>query len=216
MTAAGDSRKRLLQVVGAIVGIGGIIGGLAFLIASLPKDNGPPKKVIQEVRIIRPPPPPPDQPPPPPPPPEEKVDIPEPENTPEEPTPSDEPPPGENLGIDAAGEGAGDGFGLVGRPGGRDITASGGSVFAWYAGQVKNDILQQLNEQQGVRSASYNITVRLWVRSDGSVERFALANSTGVAERDRTIEKALSQIRKLQAPPASMPQPITLRIVARA
>jgi beta-N-acetylhexosaminidase len=71
-------------------------------------------------------------------------------------------------------------------------------------------------EQQGVRSASYNITVRLWVRSDGSVERFALANSTGVAERDRTIEKALSQIRKLQAPPASMPQPITLRIVARA
>lgn len=215
MSAAGDSRKRKFQVAGAIVGIATIVGGLGYLISTLPKDDGPPKKVIQEVRIIRPPPPPPDQPPPPPPPPEEKVDLPEPEQAPD-PTPSDEPPPAQDLGLDAAGEGAGDGFGLVGRPGGRDITASGGSVFAWYAGQVKNDILQQLNDQQGVRSASYTITVRLWVRGDGSVERFALANSTGVVERDRTIEKALSQIRKVQAPPASMPQPITLRIVARA
>jgi protein TonB len=189
---------------GAVHWLRGVLGGQA----------APVKQVVQEVRIIRPPPPPEDQPPPPPPPPQEKVDLPEPQP---EPTPSNDPPPGEQLGVDAEGSSSGDGFGLVGRPGGRDLLASAGSAYTWYAGLIKNEIQGALNERQDVRNGSYTIVVKLWVSSDGTVDRYALASSTGNRDRDRAIETALSQIRRLsQAPPSSMPQPISLRIVARA
>jgi protein TonB len=170
--------------------------------------------VVQEVRIIRPPPPPPETEPPPPPPPEEEVHLPEPQP---DPIASDEPPPGEQLGVDAAGTGAGDGFGLVGRPGGRDLLATGGSAFSWYGGLIKNEILDRLGDDRKARSGSYSVMVRIWVRNDGSVEKANLIGSTGDRERDRAIESALSQLTRLsQAPPAGMPQPITLRIVSRA
>ena len=84
---------------------------------------------------------PPETEPPPPPPPEEKVDLAEPEP---EPQPSNDPPPGEQLGLDAEGAAGADGFGLAARPGGRDLLASGGSAYAWYAGLLKSEILDRL------------------------------------------------------------------------
>jgi periplasmic protein TonB len=175
------------------------------------------KPVAQEIRIIRPPPPPPPkEEPPPPPPPEEEVDVPEPTDEPE-PTPSDEPPPGEQLGLDADGTAGGDGFGLVARKGGRDLLSSGGSAFNWYAGLVKNEVLDLLDDDVAIRRGAYSVSVRIWVRPDGSIERALLAQSTGNADRDRAIETALSRMQRLsQAPPGDMPQPITLRIVSRA
>lgn len=193
-----------------------LVGGAAFwlirkFIHSAP---APQRQVAQEIRVIRPPPPPPDVEPPPPPPPEEKVDIPEPEPDPQR---SDEPPPGEQLGLDAEGTAGADGFGLAARPGGRDLLASGGSAYAWYAGLLKNEILERLQEDELARKGSYTVLVRIWVRRDGAVERVALAQSSGNADRDRAIEQALSRISRLQqAPPADMPQPVSLRIVSRA
>lgn len=191
------------------LGAGGVYLVRGFLNAKVE----PPKKVVQEVRIIRPPPPPPDEPPPPPPP-EEEVDLPEPEPQPEQ---SNDPPPGEQLGIDAEGTGAGDGFGLLGRPGGRDLLASGGSGLAWYSGLVKNEILGQLEDEQRVRSGSYSVVVRLWVARDGKIEKAELAGSSGDKDRDHAIQNALARIDRIsQAPPANTPQPLTLRIVSRA
>jgi len=175
-----------------------------------------PKKVVQEIRVIRPPPPPPDVPPPPPPPPEEKVDINEPEPEPD-PVASNEPPPSEQLGLDAEGSAGGDGFGLAARKGGRDLLASGGSAYTWYAGLLKTEILGQLQEEKKIRSGSYSVMVRVWVKPDGTIERIGLAQSSGDRERDRAIEQALTRIGRVsQAPPADMPQPINLRIVSRA
>jgi protein TonB len=175
----------------------------------------PPKKVVQEIRIIRPPPPD-TPPPPPPPPPEEEVDVPEPQDEPE-PTPSDEPPPSQILGLDAEGTAGGDGFGLAARKGGRDLLASGSGAYTWYAGLIKNEILDKLSEERQARSGSYSVLVRVWVRADGTIERIKLAQSTGDRERDKAIESALSNIDRVsQGPPASMPQPISLRIVSRA
>ncbi len=174
----------------------------------------PPKKVVQEVRLIRPPPTPPE--PPPPPPPEEKVDIPEPE-APPEPTPLDDSQPPEQLGLDADGTAGGDGFGLVGRKGGRDLLASGNSAFMWYSGLVKDEFLQALQDEAKARAGSYSIRVRVWVRADGSVERVQLTQSSGNKDRDRAIESALAGVARLsRSPPAEMPQPINLRIVSRA
>jgi periplasmic protein TonB len=210
-----EHHRRRITV--AVVGLGvlGVVGsGVHLLRGFLNSKAEPQKKVVQEVQIIRPPPPPPDAPPPPPPPPEEKVDLPEP---PPDPTPSEEPPPGEQLGVDAAGTGAGDGFGLVGRPGGRDLLASGGSAYAWYAGLIKNEILDRLSNDKKVRNGSYTVVVRLWLRHDGTVEKANLVGSTGDRERDHAIEAALSQLDRVsQAPPADMPQPISMRIVSRA
>src|SRR5215472_10490179 len=118
------------------------------MIRSFLKSNpGPPQKLVQEVHLIRPPPPPPDLPPPPPPPPDEKVDVPDPLEKPD-PTPSNEPPPGEQLGLDAEGSAGGDAFGLLGNKGGRDLIGTGGSAFAWYAGLLKNEILDTLGAEK--------------------------------------------------------------------
>jgi TonB family protein len=213
-----DPKKfRYLPIValGLVVVLLGV--GFVLFVRSIMHETPPkPKQVVQEVKLIRPPPPPPDTPPPPPPPPEEKVDVPDPQQQPD-PTPSNEPPPGEQLGLDAEGGAGGDAFGLLGNKGGRELVGGGGgSVFAWYAGLLKNEILDRLGAEDEIRSAAYSVVVRVWVRNDGTIDRVHIAQSSGNAERDRTIESALSRITRLsQAPPADMPEPITLRIVSR-
>jgi protein TonB len=175
----------------------------------------PHRQVVQEVRIIRPPPPPPPPEVEPPPPPEEQVDVPEPAPTPE--TPSDEPPPGDRLGLDAEGTAGADGFGLVARKGGRDLLASGSSAFNWYANVIKGELLGQLEQDSRARRGSYSVSVRIWVRADGSIERYRLAQSTGDVARDKAIEAALGRIGRFsQPPPPDMPQPVSLRLVSRA
>jgi protein TonB len=209
------SRKHLpvLVAVAAICLL--VAGAVYWLRGFLGEKVEPQKKVVQEVRIVRPPPPP-DEPPPPPPP-EEEVDVQEPQPEPEATPPSNEPPPGEQLGVDAEGSGAGDGFGLVGKPGGRDLLATGGSAFAWYGGMVKDEILRRLEDDPKIRSGNYSVAVRIWVKHTGEVERASLVGSSGDKERDRAIERILTQaIRLSQPPPANMPQPINLKIVSRA
>jgi protein TonB len=190
-------------------------GAVALVRGILNSAPGQPKKLVQEFHVVRPPPPLPDLPPPPPPPPEETV-VPEREKPPD-PTPSNEPPPGEQLGLDTQGGAGGDAFGLLGRKGGRDLLASGGSAFAWYAGLLKNEIIQQLGNEKQARSGEYSVIVRVWVRDDGTIDRVRIVQSSGNRERDRAIESALSRITRVsQAPPADMPQPISLRIVSHA
>ena len=208
-------RKRAPMIlIGLAVGVLGV-AAVAFVRGIV--TGGPPqtKKVVQEIHVIRPPPPPPDVPPPPPPPPEEKVDIPDPQQKPD-PTPSDEPPPSEQLGLDADGSAGGDAFGLVGNKGGRELTGTGGSAFAWYAGLLKNEIADRLNAEKRACPHEFSGDVRVWVRNDGSIDRVRMAQSTGDTTCDRAIESSLSRINRLsQAPPADMPEPINLRIAWR-
>ena len=187
-------------------------GTFAMMRSFLKSPPGTPKQVIQEVHLIRPPPPPPDLPPPPPPPPEEKVDVPE--NKPE-PTPSNEPPPGQQLGLDADATGGSDAFGLLANKGGRDLIGAGGSTFSWYAGLLKDQILSQLNADGAARKGDYSLVVQVWVSSDGTINRIRVAQGSGDRTRDQAIEQALSRLSRLnQAPPADMPEPISLRIVS--
>ena len=202
-----------LVILAVVVFLAG--SGVYWMVRSfLNSAPAPTKKVVQEIHVIRPPPPPPEAPPPPPPP-EEKVDVHQPEPEPD-PTPSNEPPPAEQLGLDAAGGAGGDAFGLVGRQGGRDLLASGGSAFSWYGGLLKNEILERLQDDKDIRKGAYSVTVKVWVREDGSVERARLAQSTGDRDRDKAIETAISRVHISQAPPPDMPQPINLRIASRA
>lgn len=208
----GKSRLPFILIGGGIAAVtfGTVIMMRNFLAGEAPA----PKKVVQEIRVIRPPPPE-ELPPPPPPPPEEKVDLNEPEPAPD-PVANNEPPPG-NLGLDAEGGAGSDGFGLEGRKGGRGLLGSSGSAFTWYAGLLKGEILDELQRVKSARNGAYSVSVKVWIRSDGSVERIRLAQSTGDRARDRDIEDALSRINRVsQGPPADMPQPVSLRIVSRA
>jgi protein TonB len=207
-------RHRYLPVVLLSVAVT-LLGAGAFAVVRsiLNSAPGQPKQVIQEIHLMRPPPPPPDLPPPPPPPPEAKVDIPQPKP---DPTPSNEPPPSEQLGLDANGGAGSDAFGLLGNKGGRDLLASGGSAFVWYAGLLKDRILDQLNGDQRAHRGEYSLMVRVWVRGDGSIDHVSIVQGSGDRERDQAIEAALSRLPRLsQGPPADMPEPISLRIVSR-
>jgi len=171
------------------------------------------KKTVQEISLVRPPPPP-EQEPPPPPPEEEEVDVPEPEETPE-PTPMDEPPPGD-LGLDAEGVGGADGFGLVGRPGGRSIVGAGSNRFRWYANSIKQTLVAYLAEYEQIRSRRYSVKVSLWLNEDGSVRDVTLAGTTGDADLDRQLTAALEGLDTVgNTPPRDLPQPVQLRIVSR-
>jgi protein TonB len=202
------------------VGVGVAVVVMAFLLFWAVKsviNSAPatPKKVVQEIHVIRPPPPPPDTPPPPPPPPEEKVDVHEPEPQPD-PTPSNDPPPSEQLGLDAEGGAGSDAFGLMGHKGGRDLLATGGSAFAWYGGVIKSEILDQLNSEPQVRGGQYSVKVQVWIKADGTLD-VRLIGSTGNRDRDKAIEGVFARIKRVpQSPPADMPQPISLRIDSRA
>jgi protein TonB len=189
------------------------VGAFAVVRGILNSAPGQPKQLIQEIHLMRPPPPPPDLPPPPPPPPEEKIVA---EKQPD-PKPSNEPPPGEQLGLDAQGGAGSDAFGLLGNQGGRDLLAGGaGSAYVWYAGLLKDQILDLLNADQRARRGEYSLMVRVWVRGDGSIDHVRIMEGSGDRQRDQAIEAALSRLPRLsQAPPADMPEPISLRIVSR-
>lgn len=205
------------RVLVVVVGLGVTLlgaGVFALMRSFLSSTPGTPQKVIQEIHLVRPPPPPPDLPPPPPPPPEEKVSVQQDQRP--DPTPSNEPPPSEHLGLDAEGGAGGDAFGLMGNKGGRDLLASGGSAYTWYAGLLKTEILDQLNSDKMARRGEYQVVVRVWVRSDGTIDRVHIVQGSGDRERDAAIEAALARVTRLsQAPPADMPEPISLRIVSR-
>jgi len=206
-------RRRYVPVLLLGVCISVIGAGTFAMIRSFLKSNpGPPQKLVQEIHLIRPPPPPPDLPPPPPPP-EEKVDVNEPKP---DPTPSNDPPPGQQLGLDADGTAGGDAFGLLGNKGGRDLLASGGSALSWYAGLLKNEILDKLNGEKQARQSNYSVVVSVWVRDDGTIDKVRIVQGSGSRDRDHAIETALARMTRLsQGPPADMPEPITLRIVSR-
>jgi len=177
------------------------------------KPDSPKRQVAQIVKLVRPPPPPPE--PPPPPPPEEKIEEPLPQETPEE-APPDDAPSSDQLGLDAEGVAGSDGFGLAARRGGSDLVGNGKAMFAWYTGRLKDAILGILADDERVRHGKYQVTVRVWVGSDGRVERVNLQSTSGNGELDSAIENALRKMARMdEAPPLEMPQPVTLRIVSK-
>ncbi|MGD9601211.1 MAG: energy transducer TonB [Gammaproteobacteria bacterium] len=194
-----------------LLGIGGY-----FAVKGLGGTGVPEPPKVQEISLVQPPPPPP---PPPkleePPPPEEQVEVPEPEPEPvPKDAPADEPPPGEDLGLDAEGVAGSDGFGLKAKKGGRGIIG-GGDRNRWYAGQIQRALQLSLSDDEDARGRKYSVIVKLWIAPDGRVERFEISDPTGSAESDEALRRTISGLRLDEPPPADMPQPVKLRVVAR-
>lgn len=196
-----------------------------FRYLSQPSKAARPK--AQQIAVLR------QQPPPPPPKPQEKPKEPElkkeevklPDPTPEPKAADNEPPPAENLGVDAQGGAGSDGFGLQGRPGGRDITTIGGTgngtglgraQFAFFTGLVQSHLQEALGRNKRLRASDYRATVRVWFADDGRVQRVELVDGTGDAEVDAVLRQTIADAAPLkQPPPRDLPQPVKLQVTSR-
>jgi len=117
--------------------------------------------------------------------------------------------------VDAEGTAGGDSFGLAARAGGRDLVGNGTGPFVWYAGMVKELMQEALSNVDRIRQSKYSVSVRVWLNSDGKVERATLAQSTGDRALDSAIEQTISRVGRVrESPPLEMPQPITFRLVS--
>jgi protein TonB len=208
-------RRWPVAVLGLILAVPLI--GLA--VSTLFTRTDPPKhkSVVQIALIAPPPPPPPPKPQEEPPKPKDEVKLDEPKPTPEEPKPmSQEPPPGP-LGVDAQGTGPGDSFGLAGRPGGRDIVASGGGGLGWnlFGSGAAHHIAQDLARDPRLKNAIYRIEIRVWLSKEGDFQREEIVRGTGDRELDALIREGLRQLSSLHQPiPEKLPQPLRIRVTS--
>jgi len=163
----------------------------------------------------------PDKPPPPPPPPKEEK-KPEPKEDKkdvkvEQPKEAPQPAQNEPLKMEgAAGDGdSAFGAGTVGRDyvGGN---VGGTAQQGMYAGRLQRHLQEQLSRHRKLKESDYRVTLRVWLRRDGSVEKAELAQSTGNTALDEVLKEALLQVSAMrEAPPENMPQPIRIRVTAR-
>jgi protein TonB len=203
--------------------IGGLVAAVAvFFIVKLiwgfinekPTKN---EKKIQPITILKPPPPPP---PPPkvekPPEPEvkEKIEEPEPEQEPLPDTPPDE-APARDLGLDAEGTAGSDAFGLAARKGGTGLFG-GGDPFVHYGNRVKNELMQLLSSHDELRRKGFSCVVKIWLKSDGTVDHYELAKGSNDVEIDGILSRLLDKFQRVaEPPPPGLQQPIKLKISSR-
>ena len=185
--------------------------------------SGPQRRVqeIVTLRLIQPPPPPPPPPQiPKPPEPQKMLEQPQEQKPMQRAKAEDHKPPPQPLALDAKGGPGSDSFGLGGRPGGSDLIGGDGggtSRFGWYADIVQTQIQDALQKDEKLRTGEYRIVLSVWLSSDGRATRVKLVHSTGDHAVDSRIEELLADLPALpQAPPHDMPQPVDLRIDARA
>lgn len=164
----------------------------------------------------------PDKPPPPPPPPkEEKKPEPKEEKKDvkiEQPKEAPQPAQNEPLKMEgAAGDGeSAFGAGTVGREYTGGTVGATGMQQGLYAGRLQRHLQDQLSRNRKLKESDYRVSLRVWLRRDGSVEKAELAQSTGNEALDELLKETLLQVTAMrEAPPENMPQPIRIRITAR-
>jgi len=203
---------RVIAVVVIIAIVYGVVNFIQGFLDDKPEKKGP---KVQKITLFKPPPPPPPPPPPDEPPPEPEIEEEvEPEPEPEDlPDVSDE-APAESLGLDADGAAGADGFGLAARKGGRGLLA--GNPNAWYAGVVKNAVLDAMMDRDELRRRAYAAYISIWVDIDGSVLKYKLNRSSGDKNIDSIIKSVLANVKRLgDRPPVGMKQPLKLKITSR-
>jgi hypothetical protein len=232
-TQQAPRRGRGLRLAAIVGGATLALALIALAIRTLDSPPAPKKPTAQQIKLVRPstPPPPPKPPEKPPEPPkireEVKVDTPRPQ---EPPKAAEAPPPAERLGVDAAGSGQADGFGLAANPGGRDVTQSaptvggsgGGGVgggiaraqFAGYRDVLTRHINEQLARVPELRSTDGPIAVLVWIDRSGRIERVDLRDASP-RQADLITRSLMSSSPLRDAPPAAMPQPVWVLVNLR-
>jgi TonB family protein len=238
MTELKKKKKKTPYQSWLVPGIIGLVflAGIGFVVRVMLTDVGPRRKEqIQTVTLLKPPPPP-----------EVKEKPPEPEVPKEAPkqtieTPSEAPqdqpqnqsddntPAGSDLGVDADGGAGSDGFGLVGKKGGRAITLGGGgggmnrlnllAKYGRYVQKVQDEIRAQVNRQLeqdgGIPKGKYHTLVKITLNSKGSVVTYKITGSSGQQKIDKAVREALAAMRISEVPPDGMPSGMTIKITSQ-
>lgn len=194
----------------------------------LHQDSGQPRSRVQRVALLnanRPPPPPkPVERPPEIPLAKQEVDL--------APPPPSQQQADQQLGVDADGEGAGDGFGLVGKRGGQDITTlgksgdgdgSGAGVpsrvsqfnYGVYAGMIRRRLQTELAARAELLERDYVSVVLLWIDGSGRIERMELQAGSGIPGIDIALRRAFAEMPQLIEPPPGLPQPLRMRVTSK-
>lgn len=83
-----------------------------------------------------------------------------------------------------------------------------------YATALKGELQRYLGKNNALRRRRYSLDVHVWVDGAGQIKRYELIGSSNDGETDDAIRAAIAALPGFsQAPPASMPQPVRLRIV---
>jgi hypothetical protein len=205
-------RKYVMPGIAALVLLAGGFGIYRIVTGDTPR-----KRVLETVAIKLVPPPPPEvKPPPEPPKMVEEQKIEQPVDKPMD-APKDEPPPGP-LALDAKGEAGSDAFGLGGKLGGADFFGGGGGTrFGHFAILMQTSISKSIHDDEKLNTEKFRATVKVWLSEAGKIQRVQVMHTTGDAGTDNRIEQVIGAMPVLpEAPPKDMPQPIVVRIGARA
>lgn len=170
---------------------------------------------------------------PPAPPPEDSPALPEPEDLPSDapldvsaPVAADSGPPAldENLGLEGDAEAGLDAFGLRAKRGGRDIMldvqAGGGRLNAdaitAFASRLASELATDLREVPELRTADYEVRMRVWVDGAGRVARCEVLGTTGQPQVDSSLRQVMNRTTAcVGPPPADFPNPVVLLVRSR-
>lgn len=123
---------------------------------------------------------------------------------------------GDGPSMFAAGKVTNEDLGRIGT-GGTGVAAAGGLLnpFNSYATAIKSELQRHLGRRAELKRRQYRIEVRVWVADDGRLKNFELLGTTNDGDTDEAIRGVLAALPAFsEPPPARMPQPIRLRIVA--
>jgi TonB family protein len=211
-----------------------LTGAAIYILQGILSDDSPRRKsTITTVKLLKPPPPPhiKEKPPETPPPQdvqkkEEIVDpVPQNDPNPQNTNNQDNTPAGDKLGLDAEGGAGSDGFGLVGKKGGRSIIAGGGggglgklSLLSKYSGytqimqaEIRKKVMKHLEEEGGVPKGKLQAVARVKVGSNGAIIDCQIIGSSGNHNMDDTIKKALNEFTISEPPPDGMPRTMDIK-----
>lgn len=82
--------------------------------------------------------------------------------------------------------------------------------FYSFLGGVQTRIISVLCRHSRTRPGAFRIAMQFRIRPDGRIEKPRLLSSTGAARRDGAIAAVLANLAVGSAPPADMPQPVTM------
>jgi Secretin and TonB N terminus short domain/TonB C terminal len=85
-----------------------------------------------------------------------------------------------------------------------------------YSESVQLDIQSALRKNPKTRSGNYRAVLDLWIDSARVIQRTAMLQSTGEADRDTAVTAALQGLTTSRPPPANAPQPIRVVIVVKS
>lgn len=88
-----------------------------------------------------------------------------------------------------------------------------GTDFSAYVGRVQKALLRTLCGNASARPGAYRLALQLRLDDGGQVTRLRLLDTTGSARVDAAVTRALQGMEVGAAPPAGMPQPVSVLLL---